>query len=385
MYSKNTPSFIKLCTLRIQNLLSPFALSTELCEGIEWVRGYISFVFDWILRITLLLTHSIHSSIHYIHLRILRANGVYAYFRMNVFCALLGTIRYSHAYFVSLTSLLFLTMSLNGSITITAPADSSTVSGAPLSITGTSSEPNALVRLFINTTALGSTTTDISGDWDFTLDTLDNGNYTITADIVGSDFEVLATDTNSFTVDNGERITITTPTANQIVFLNPSTASGTASLASTTVQLSLDSVVVGTTTTDASGAWSIPYTLLSNTTHTLLAELMVMGSPVASATVSITANISVIFPAGKSQLRVIDGDAITSGTGSGYGYTYSISGSIATISFVPAFTVAPSVIATGQRSSGSSTVTISSVSGTAASIAFSTGTQKIHFTASALQ
>ena len=283
-------------------------------------------------------------------------------------------------------SILFLTTILKGSdfITINDPiADLyGTVSGMPLIIDGTSSQPNMNVRLFVNTTEIGYTPTDISGNWNFSLPNLGDGTYTMTATLINSSSNALAVDTVSFMVDNPDTIIITSPAEGDSVSYDPIIISGAASLPSATVNILLDGTLVTTTTTDINGNWSASYILTAaNGTHTFLAQLLSGGSPIASASVDIVSLIPLIFPAGKTQVRVVAGGIPASGSGSGAGYTYSVSGSIATINFIPAFTSIPSVTATGMRSSGSSTVTVTSISTTAASIAFSTGTQNINFTA----
>lgn len=267
------------------------------------------------------------------------------------------------------------------SVAITTPAVSSTVSGQPLIITGTSSQASSSVRLTIDSTEIGTATTDGLGDWMFTLLNLNNGSYAIRADLLSNTSVVLATSTNGFMVHNPETITIDSPIDGDVIFLSSLMATGQSSLASSNVQLLIDASLVTTTTTDVNGSWQAMCTLSSNGAHTLLAKLLVAGVPVATDSVAITAAIPVIFPTGRSQITIIDGEAPTSGSGSGVGYTYSVSGSIITINFSPAFATVPAVIATGFRSSGSSTVTLASVSTSAANISFSAGTQKVHFTA----
>lgn len=291
------------------------------------------------------------------------------------------------AHCLSLLSVLFLTLTLNAVdlIVITAPAASATVSGQPLAITGISSQANFRVRLTLNTTIIGSATTNGSGNWSFSSSNVGNGTHTLTADLIDNDYRILATDSNTFTIQNAETITIATPTEGDNVALNPATVTGSASLPSTTVQLLLDNVLTATTTTDTQGNWQAAYTMSANGAHALLAKLIVSGSPVATTTTNINAKIPVIYPTGKTSERIIKGEIPTTGSGSGAGYTYSVSGSIITINFVPAFTTAPLLIATGVRASGSSTVTVASVSTSAASVSFSTSTQKIYFTASTLQ
>lgn len=268
-------------------------------------------------------------------------------------------------------------------VIISAPAVSSTVSGEPLVIMGSSSQVSFRVRLTINTTEIGSATTDGVGDWLFTLPDLINGNYTIVADLLTDEFDLLATTSSSFVVHNAETISITSPIDGDVLSVSSLMVTGQASLASADVQLLVDSSLVTTTTTNATGYWQAAYTLSSNNVHTLLAQLLVAGIPVATSSVDVEAAIPIIFPSGLSQLIVIDGNAPTTGSGSGQGYTYSVSGSIMTINFSSAFATVPSIVATGLRSSGSSTVTLASVSSSAVNISFSAGTQKIHFTATA--
>lgn len=272
-------------------------------------------------------------------------------------------------------------------ITINDPVATSysTVSGSPLAIDGISSQPNSTVRLIINTTDIGYVTTDIYGNWSFNVPNLADGTYTLIAYLITSAGYV-ATNTVSFAVENPDFITIDTPTEGTVIFLSPITISGTSSLPSSTINISLDGTLVTSTTTGSNGNWQVLYGFNAvKGIHTLLAQLLVGGYVVSNATADVFSAIPLVFPSGVSQARIIEGDVPTSGSGSGAGYTYSVSGSIMTINFVPAFSSTPSVQATGQRTSGSSTVTISSLSATAISIAFSSGTQTVHFAASLLQ
>ena len=297
--------------------------------------------------------------------------------------------------FLALISLCFITTILQAGdfITITDPVNYGFVSGSPLTIDGTSSEPNFTVRLSINSTPIGSTTTDIYGNWSFTYNFLDDSNYTLTAELVSGAFEVLAITTNSFTTENPETIAFTSIAEGYMIFFNPDTIAGTASLPHATVQIYFDGNLIATTTTDAYGNWSVSYTITTNGAHTFLAQLIeyydyptdLYSYPVASASVDVIAAIPILFPSGKNQVRVLDGYVATTGSGSGSGYTYTVSGSIMTINFTPVFSSIPAIIATGQRSSGASTVTIASASTSAVSVSFSSGTQQVHFTATALQ
>ena len=174
-------------------------------------------------------------------------------------------------------------------VTITAPAENSTVIGVPLSIAGTSSKPGFLVRLTINTTEIGSPTTDVNGNWSFASNDINNGQYTITAELLDGNSVVIATDTNSFTIQNPPTIFILSP-ADQDIVSNPLTVYGVSGLAFATVNLLIDNSIVATTTTDASGNWSTFFNLTSNGVHTLRANLIQTASTVASHTISITAS-----------------------------------------------------------------------------------------------
>jgi hypothetical protein len=271
---------------------------------------------------------------------------------------------------------------MSDTITINTPVDiySGTNNGNSLIFTGTSSQPNTEILIFLNDTQIASTTTDRYGNW-ITSYFLCNGTYTIAAALVSPYLLTLAQNNVTFAVDNGTYINLNPLTFGNIVFINPLVVNGGSSFAHATVNILLNGNLVTTTTTDARGNWQASYSIITNGSYTLSAELLDNGYSVASASLDITAAIPIIFPANKSQVSVIAGVIPTSGSGSGPGYTYIISGSIATINFTPAFDSIPSVIATGLRSAGSSTVTVTSISKTAANVAFSTGTQNINFTA----
>ncbi len=264
-------------------------------------------------------------------------------------------------------------------VTILTPITSSSVSGAPLSVTGTSSQASAQVRVTINTTVAGFATTDILGNWSFTSNDIRNGNYTVTADLLDINGVILATDTNPFTIANAASIIISTPSDGDSLVNNGFYVSGVASLPSTTVKFSIDGTLVATTTTDTNGNWSLSTGFTRSGTHTLLAELIVLAVPVASHSISVTATIPIVFPAGKKQMVAIGGIVPTTGIGSGPGYSYTNSGSITTITFTSAFSSTPTVVATGRRTSGASTVTVASVSASAVNILFSTSTTFINF------
>lgn len=266
-------------------------------------------------------------------------------------------------------------------IAIIAPADNATVSGSPFTMSGTSSRANFRIKITINSTDIGSAITNGSGNWNFTLQNLANGDYTITAELISSTFEILASDTHTFTIRNPETISIASPLHNEIIFSSRALAEGQASLSSTTVRLSVDGVLMTTTATDGLGNWQAEYTLTTNDVHTLLAELIVSGSTVASSSVAIISSNSIALPSGSSQLRLVAGSIIMSGSGSGQGYNYSATATTATLNFDPIFTATPILVLTGENSGGSSTTTITSLSTGTAQMSCTTGTEKLYFAA----
>jgi len=275
-------------------------------------------------------------------------------------------------------------------VTIDDPIPSSygTVTADPLIIDGTSSQPYTKVRLFFNGNPTSSAYTDAYGDWSSTSPYLSDGTYTLTAMLTASNRQTLATDTVSFTVCAPIITSISASSAQgSTVFLNPILLSGNATLSYAMVNISLDGNLIGSTTTDANGNWEYVYTLLAaNGAHTFFVELLDENyNTVANTTVNIISNIPLILPSGISQAWFVNGDVPTSGSGSGPGYSYTVSGSSITINFTPAFSAPPSMTTTGLRSAGSSTVSLVSVSATAATIAFSSGTQVVHFSAATLQ
>jgi uncharacterized delta-60 repeat protein len=131
-------------------------------------------------------------------------------------------------------------------------------------------EANATIQVYRDSTLLGSTTSDATGNWlfDYTAISLASGSYSFTAtatDAAGNISESSA----GFNIT----IDVTPPAApvfsaitddsgvlgDGITNDNTLTISGTAE-ANSTVALLLDGVAIGTADTDASGNWSFDYT-----------------------------------------------------------------------------------------------------------------------------
>lgn len=256
-------------------------------------------------------------------------------------------------------------------ITTTSPLDSTTVSGTPLVVTGTSSQPNARVEVIFEGTDIGSITTDESGNFGVSFASVANGVHSLTLNLLAPDgVTILATTAISFAIVNPATITITTPTDSLEIFSNPFTVSGISSNPSATVNVSVDGSLAGTTTSDEFGNWSVSFYLSSNGNHAILAELVHGGTTVATHTISIFATII---------QYIVKGLVPTIGSGSGPGFTYTNSGSVVTITPTTPFVFPPTALATGQSSMGLSTVTVISASTTELNLGFSLGTENIYF------
>lgn len=170
-------------------------------------------------------------------------------------------------------------------ITITAPTNNATLTSTPISITGTSSSALTTVRLSVGTTIIGTTTTDNGGNWNFSLSSLTSGTYALTATLINSGFESLATQTISFTMASSPTVEILSPASNSNIVSNPATISGTSSLQTGLVNIYLDGTFITTATAD-NNSWSTTYTINNSGPHSLQAQLISGGSPVATSTVT---------------------------------------------------------------------------------------------------
>ncbi|SHN17190.1 Concanavalin A-like lectin/glucanases superfamily protein [Chitinophaga sp. CF418] len=163
-------------------------------------------------------------------------------------------------------------------------------------VTGTA-EANSTVTIYVDGTAVGTTTANAGGNYTFTVPTaLTDGTHTFTAtstDAVGNTSAPSAT--LNITIDTQVPTVPTITTAQTLTSDNTPTVTGTAE-ANSTVTIYVDGSAVGTTTANAGGnyTFTVP-TPLSDGTHafTATATDAVGNTSAPSATLNITIDTQV--------------------------------------------------------------------------------------------
>lgn len=265
-------------------------------------------------------------------------------------------------------------------VSILSPANGSTISSLPFTISGNASQRNCTIYLSIDSIAVGTTTTDSNGNWTFTQDQLANGAHTISASLActTSPLTTLATTSNSVTVSVPDSITISSASCTTVYTTSTPTFSGNSSEASAPVRISIDGSVVATVTTNALGDWQYTSSYLPNGSHTLLVELR-GGSPLTTLATD-TCNFLIDAPS-----KTIIGKVTSTGTiTGGNGFSASALGSTITITFATAFATSPIVVATGQGLTSPATVRITALSASAVDLTYTSGTSQVHFIATQL-
>ncbi|SEU16517.1 adventurous gliding motility protein AgmC [Stigmatella erecta] len=142
---------------------------------------------------------------------------------------------------------------------VITPAHQSVTNDTTPAFTGTA-DANITVTLYLGNVELGTTTADASGNWSFTPSApLAQGTYDVSAvatTLAGN--ASLVSNVNTFTIDTTapQAPVVTTP-ADGSVTNNPTPAiAGTAEPLST-VEVTLNGAVLGTTTADAAGTWTL--------------------------------------------------------------------------------------------------------------------------------
>lgn len=216
-----------------------------------------------------------------------------------------------------------------GSDSGTSTTDNVTSDNTP-TVSGAGAEPGSTVTLYdtAGTTVLGTTTADGAGAWTITASALSDGVHTLTAKVTDDAGNTGAASTPlSVTIDttapsapgaidldsgsdtgisNSDNVTSdTTPTFN-----------GTAEVNSTVTLYDTDgTTVLGTTTADSSGNWSITASTLAGGSHTLTVKAKDAAGNESGASSSLSVTIDTTAPNAPTGLDVLaSSDSGTSNT-----------------------------------------------------------------------
>ncbi|MDP2269917.1 MAG: Ig-like domain-containing protein [Archangium sp.] len=195
---------------------------------------------------------------------------------------------------------------------VSAPANGSRTNNTQPPVTGTA-EANSTVTVFLDGVSVGTTTATAGGTFSFTPPTaLTQGSHTVRVtarDAAGNTSP--NSNTNTFTVD-------TTPPAAPVVTA-PSNGSATTNTrpaitgtaeANSTVTVSIDGAVVGTTTATAGGGWTFtPPTALADGSHTVNATATDVAGNTGPVSNTNTFTVDTTAPAAPVVSAPADGSA----------------------------------------------------------------------------
>jgi MYXO-CTERM domain-containing protein len=140
-------------------------------------------------------------------------------------------------------------------VTVIAPADGSSVNTNTPTISGTATLEST-VSIFIDGVLVANVDPDQDGNWSFTVDqALDDGTYDLTVTVTLVD--ITEASETTFTVDTeAPEVAIVEPAEDDVVTDVPTVITGTAD-PGTTIVVWLNGEVVGETTADDDGNWSV--------------------------------------------------------------------------------------------------------------------------------
>lgn len=211
---------------------------------------------------------------------------------------------------------------VQGSITITTPANGTVTSDPTPTINGTTT-PNTTVTVSIGGTVIGTTTSGNDGTWTLTPSTpLDDGPHAITGTVTVGGTPYTAT--TNITVDTQTFVTITGPANNSTSATPITTITGTGEVGATIV-VTIDGVVQRdvngdpiTVTVGANGAWSLtlPSPLLhKETPYTIVADATDLYGNTASTTSNASVNIPIAVSVSTPVDKTLTNDATPTVTG----------------------------------------------------------------------
>lgn len=216
-----------------------------------------------------------------------------------------------------------------GSDSGTSTTDNVTSDNTP-TVSGAGAEPGSTVTLYDSdgTTVLGTTTADGSGAWTITASALSDGVHTLTAKVTDD-----AGNTGAASTPLSVTIDTTAPSAPGAMDLDSGsdtgisnsdnvtsdtspTFNGTAEANSTVTLYDTDgTTVLGTTTADSSGNWTITASTLAGGSHTLTVKAKDAAGNESGASSSLSVTIDTTAPNAPTGLDVLAGsDSGTSNT-----------------------------------------------------------------------
>ncbi|WP_157535751.1 Ig-like domain-containing protein [Microbacterium sp. Root166] len=193
---------------------------------------------------------------------------------------------------------------------IVTPAEGATTGPLP-AITGTAF-PNATVQVFVDGTSIGTTTADAGGNWSITPTTpLTNGPHAATAIQTVAGQSSLTSPPRNFVVDAVAPAppVIVTPVNGSVTSDSTPNVTGTAE-ANSTVTVSIDGTVAGTTLTDGAGNWTFtPPSPLTDGPHTAVATATDAVGNVSGPSNTVNFTVDTIAPAAPVVVAPADGSA----------------------------------------------------------------------------
>jgi uncharacterized repeat protein (TIGR01451 family)/MYXO-CTERM domain-containing protein len=173
------------------------------------------------------------------------------------------------------------------SVAILSPRDGSVIADATPDVTGTA-DPGASVSIAIDGVSRGTTTASAAGGWSIAVSSaLADGPHELAATAIDGAGN-FGTAVASFTVDTGTRIAIISPRDGATI-VDPTPAVRGTTEPGASVAVRIDAVLVGMTTGDAAGDWTVtPSASLADGAHVIEATATDALGNVAVARVEVT-------------------------------------------------------------------------------------------------
>lgn len=146
------------------------------------------------------------------------------------------------------------------------------------------------ITIFNGTTALGTTVTDASGNWTFTTTgVLTDGNYSFTVTASGSQNPSEALAVTIDTATTAVTIDLLNTSDSGALDTDNNTSDNTPTLVGTSeanadIVVKNGAIIIGTTTADASGNWTLTTSALGDGVHTITAEVTDIAGNTATST-----------------------------------------------------------------------------------------------------